>query len=222
MSVNSWLEQHITLHDHDNRREETANALTHFLGAILSVGAIIWIFLRIPYFSRRSMITGAFVYVVSMFVLYTASGLYHALPKNNLKRICRILDHANIYFLIAGTYTPIFIFLNSRIGWILLASVWIISALGVLFTLVFWGRYGALHVVFYLAMGWMIVFFWKDIIPFLPSGLTSWILAGGITYSAGVIFYAMKKLPYYHAIWHLFVLGGSILFFIGFAEKLFG
>ncbi len=221
MSISRWIETHISLHEHDDSKEERANSLTHLLGAILSLAALVWTLFRIPGLERPALGVGAMIYVLSMLLLYSASSLYHALPRNNWKRLCRILDHSNIYFLIAGTYTPVFIFLNSRTGNSLLVLVWAIAALGIVFTLVFWGRYGVLHVLLYLAMGWMIVLFGRDIIPQLPDGLINWIIAGGVTYSLGTIFYAMKKLPYYHAIWHLFVLGGSVFFFIGFARKLF-
>lgn len=221
MSIVRWLETHITLHEHDDSREEKANSLTHLVGAVLSACALVWVLFRLPGMSRPGLGAGALVYVLSMLLLYSASSLYHALPRNNWKRVCRILDHSNIYFLIAGTYTPVFMFLGSGTGRSLLLTVWAIAALGVVFTLVFWGRYGVLHVLLYLAMGWMIVFFGRDIIPLLPEGLMPWIIAGGVTYSAGTIFYAMKKLPFYHAVWHLFVLAGSILFFIGFAKTLF-
>jgi hemolysin III len=221
MTIQTWLEKHISLHEHDDSKEEKANSLTHLIGAILSLGAFVWILLNAGSFSRPAMSAAAIVYALSMLLLYSASSLYHALPRNNWKRVCRILDHSNIYFLIAGTYTPVFVYLNSPVGRTLVALVWGIAALGVIFTLVFWGKLKPLHVVFYLAMGWMIVFFWSDIIPYMPEGLIYWVIAGGLTYSLGVIFYAMKKLPFYHAVWHLFVLGGSILFFIGFAKKLF-
>jgi hemolysin III len=221
MTITQWLETYITLHEHDDPREERANSLTHLLGSLLSLGTLIWLLFRFSDFHRPALAWASLVYVLSMFILYSASSLYHALPRGNGKRICRILDHSNIYFLIAGTYTPVLVYLNSARGLQLLGVVWAVAALGIVFTLVFWGRYGFLHVALYLAMGWMILLFRRDIIPFLPDDLLSWVLAGGITYSGGVIFYAMKKLPFYHAIWHLFVLAGSVLFFMGFVFHLF-
>lgn len=221
MNIPNWIETHITLHNHDNKREELANALTHALGAVLSAGACIYILSNRNQLTKPGLLAGFIVYALSMLLLYTASSLYHFLPKNNWKRVCRILDHSNIYILIAGTYTPMLAYIHSPMTDLLLLLVWGITALGIIFTIRFWGKYGILHVLLYLAMGWMVVFFWGDIVPNIPSGLINWIIAGGITYSAGTIFYAIKKIPYYHAIWHIFVLGGSACFFAGFAIHFF-
>ncbi len=220
MSFSNWLETHITLHESDNRQEEKANAITHLIGAILSLGACIWVLTRISSLSKPSMAAGAMVFVLSMFLLYSASSLYHYLPKGNAKRLCRVFDHANIYILIAGTYTPMLLYVNSSIANTILLLVWGITIVGIIFTLVFWGRFGIIHVMIYLLMGWMIVLFWGDIIPYLPSGLLTWILAGGMFYTVGVVFYAMKRLPYSHAIWHMFVLGGTACHFLGFVIHL--
>ena len=97
----------------------------------------------------------------------------------------------------------------------LTAFMWAVAALGICFTLVFWGRLKPLHPILYLLMGWCIVIFWNDVIPFVPKALIGYLIGGGVTYSIGVIFYAIKKIPHYHAIWHLFVLAGSIWFYIG-------
>ncbi len=102
----------------------------------------------------------------------------------------------------------------------ILALVWGIAFTGVLFTLLIWGKMGALHVALYIAMGWLVVLFWGDIVPHIPQGIIAWIIAAGITYTLGVIFYANKRIPHYHAIWHLFCIGGSALFFIGYMIKL--
>lgn len=220
MSFTVWLESHITLHNQESAAEERANALTHLAGAVLSLVAGIWVISRIREIARPSLIIGALIFTVSMLLLYSASSLYHYLPRNNWKRICRILDHSNIYILIAGTYTPLLLYIDTPVCRMLLLLVWGITVFGIVFTLVFWGRLGVIHVLLYLAMGWMMVFFRNDIIPYIPEGLLFWIIAGGLTYTLGVVFYAMKKLPYHHAIWHVFVLGGSMSFFIGFARYL--
>lgn len=212
----SWLERHISLHTHDDAKAEQENALTHFAGAGLALIALVMIFVRLPSLHSAALRFGMVVYGCTMLLLYGASGLYHHLPVGDGKRFCRILDHSNIYFLIAGTYTPILLYIGSHKTVMIAWGIWLVAFAGVAFTLVFWGRLKPLHVVFYLAMGWMLVFFWNDIIPNLPYGLMRWILAGGITYTLGVIFYANKKIPHYHAIWHLFCVGGSLFFFIGF------
>lgn len=217
----SWLERHITLHSHDDAKAERANAMTHFVGALLALVGLVIIFARSSQLPTTAMKVGMVIWGFTMLLLYGASALYHHLPYGDAKRFCRILDHSNIYFLIAGTYTPMMMYIGSPTAYRLLALVWAIAVLGIIFTLVFWGRLSALHVLLYLAMGWLIVFFWKDIAPFIPAGLTSWIFAAGITYSLGVIFYANKKIPHYHAIWHLFCIGGSGAFFFGYMLLLY-
>lgn len=220
MARGNWIEQHITLHEYDNPREERANAVTHLVGTVLSLAALIYMLAVAGRIGSTSLAFGMVIYTLSMLLLYSASTLYHYLPRNTMKRICRVLDHSNIYILIAGTYTPILLSVGSQTAGDLLVTVWLITLAGILFTLIFWGRLAVVHVLLYLAMGWLIVFFWGDIVPYLPKGLVTWVLAGGITYTAGVGFYAAKRLPYYHAIWHLFVLGGSAFFFAGFAIHL--
>ncbi|MFA6844555.1 MAG: hemolysin III family protein [Sphaerochaetaceae bacterium] len=212
----SWLESHISLHTHDDAKAERANFLTHAFGSALSVIALIIILVKNQGTSSTHLKIGMVVYALTMILLYSASALYHKLPVSDGKRFCRILDHSNIYFLIAGTYTPIFCYVNTPLSLRLTILMWSVAAGGVLFTLVFWGKLKPLHVIFYLAMGWMVSFFWKDLVPFLPPGLFKFIVIGGVTYTLGVIFYACKRIPHYHAIWHLFCIGGSLSFFLGF------
>jgi len=211
----NWLENHITLQSYDNRKEELANAVTHLAGALLSlVGMVLLVKAGLDK-GDNAMTAGFVVFTLSMLLLYSASGFYHLVKPSNLKRFLRILDHSNIYFLIAGTYTPILIAVGTKLSYAFIAVVWGIAFLGVAFTLVFWGRLKPLHVVLYIAMGWLIVFIWGPVTAVIPAGLMKWIIAGGVTYTVGTGFYAMKKLPFYHAIWHVFVLGGSICFFLG-------
>lgn len=216
----NWLERHITLQDYDDRKAEVENAVTHFLGSALSVAGLILILTHLDRAKDSSLRFGLIIFALTNILLYTASGLYHILPRSNAKRICRILDHSNIYFLIAGTYTPLLLYVGSPICRALTVFMWIVALLGVGFTLVFWGRVKPLHPILYLLMGWTIVFFWGDVIPYLPAGLLWYLVAGGLFYSVGVIFYACKKLPHYHAIWHLFVLAGSVCFYTGIYGKL--
>ncbi len=216
MKFTQWLENHITLHTYDDPRAERENSVTHVVGVALAVVAFVTILLKLPSIESASLKVGMVIWALTMIMLYGASALYHSLPYGNAKRICRILDHSNIYFLIAGTYTPLMLSIGTGTAHMLVGIVWAIALLGIIFTLVFWGKLKALHVLLYLAMGWLIVFFWKDIVPFLPEGLLGWVIAAGLTYSIGVIFYASKRIPHYHAIWHLFCIGGSALFFFGY------
>jgi hemolysin III len=214
--LKNWLESHITLHSHDDSRDERYNSLTHVIGTLLSTAALIALVVRFEQVPSTSLRVGLVIWALTMILLYGASALYHALPHSNAKRICRILDHSNIYFLIAGTYTPMMLYINTPTARLVLVLVWLFALLGIIFTLIFWGRYGAIHVGLYILMGWLIIFFAKQIFPHLPQGLLKWIIAAGLTYTAGVIFYANKKIPHYHAIWHLFCIGGSALFFFGY------
>jgi len=210
-----WLEKHITLHAYDNKKEELANALTHLIGAILSLIGMFFLINSVLDSGSTLKILGMIIYATSMLLLYTASGFYHLVEPSNLKRILRILDHSNIYFLIAGTYTPLLIAVGTKLSYSFIAVVWAIAFLGIGFTLVFWGKLKVLHVVLYIAMGWLVVIIWKPVTAVIPFDFLKWIIAGGLAYTIGTIFYAMKKLPYYHAIWHVFVLGGSIFHFFG-------
>ena len=213
--IMNWLEKHITLQIYDDRKAELENAWTHFIGAFLAVIGFILILSSLNKASSTALKAGLIIFALSNILLYTASGFYHYLKQGNAKRICRILDHSNIYFLIAGTYTPLLLYIDTPKTVLLTIMMWVIALLGVGFTLLFWGKLKPLHPILYILMGWIIVFFWGDIVPFLPHDLLFYIIGGGVTYTVGVLFYAMKKLPHYHAIWHLFVLAGSIWFYIG-------
>lgn len=214
--LNRWLERHITLHNYDNAFDEKLNSLTHVIGSILSLGALIAIIARFEDIKRPALQVGLVIWALTMVLLYSASALYHALPHSNAKRIFRVLDHSNIYFLIAGTYTPLMLYIGTPTALLVVALVWTFALAGIVFTLIFWGRYGAIHVGLYILMGWLIVIFARQIFPHLPGGLLGWVVSAGVTYTAGVIFYANKKIPHYHAIWHLFCIAGSALFFFGY------
>lgn len=210
--IKDWLIENISLHTHDNRREEFINGLTHFVGIILSIAGIILLLLKD--YETYHLKGAVFVYGLSMLLLFTASTVYHWLNDPVLKRIGRILDHSNIYILIAGTYTPLTFYIGGRIGITILAIEWSLTVLGIIFTLKFWGRLKALHVVIYLIMGWLIVFVWSDFIKLVPIESAMTILLGGILYSVGVVIYALKKIPYYHGIWHLFVVAGATAMYL--------
>lgn len=208
----SWLEKNISLPVLVNPEAEKENYITHAIPAVFAIVGLIYIVVK------NNNNIGMIIFALANILLYTASSLYHYLPANNVKRVCRILDHSNIYILIAGSYTPILFFINTNVTTNLTILVWGIALAGILFSLIFWGRLKPLHVVLYIIMGWLICFFWNDIIPFLPEGLFKYILSGGIVYTLGVIFYGFKKIPHGHAIWHLFCIGGSLCFYIGYLK----
>ncbi|TVR92306.1 MAG: DNA-binding protein [Spirochaetaceae bacterium] len=216
LSLRDRFIEHITLHSNFNRADDLASGYTHLLGAILSViGTIVLVQQAMTECATSRSIVGASVFGASMILLYSSSSIYHLATGPVFKRVCRIMDHSTIYMLIAGTYTPIMLSVGGVHGYGVLIGAWSFTVLGIIFKLVFWGRYGIVHVLLYLLMGWMIVFIWRDVVAVLPVELLYWSIAGGLTYTAGTLVYALKKVPFHHAAWHLFVLGGSACFFFG-------
>lgn len=216
----SWLERKISLPVLVKPEAEKENSISHAVAAVLAAIGLIYIILNLDKASNPNLKIGLIIFALSNLLLYFASSLYHGLPKNNAKRVCRILDHSNIYFLIAGTYTPLLLFVNTAKSIKIFYFLWIIALLGVAFTLIFWGKLKPLHVILYLVMGWLLVFFWKDIIPNLPKGIFTYIITGGILYTLGVIFYGFKKIPHGHLIWHIFCVAASITFYVGIVKFL--
>lgn len=193
-----------------SKREELVNAVTHGLGIILGIIGLIILLQNDTELSPYSSIS-IWIYGLSIIVLYAASTTYHVVTDATWKRRARILDHISIYYLIAGTYTPVCLIslLNSSGVW-MFWTVWGIALFGTLLKLFFTGRFEKLSLLLYLFMGWVIVFDLTNVIhSFSAQGL--WLLAlGGAFYTIGTIFYAIHRIPYNHGIWHLFVLAGSI------------
>ena len=196
-------------------KEEIANYLTHGFGLWLSmVGFVVLLRLVLhePDFWRQ---TSFIVYGISVMILFAASTLYHASLKPATKKVLRIMDHIAVYILIAGTYTPFLLLpLRGNWGWTLLIIVWGLAIAGACFKLWFTGKFRKLSTAVYLGMGWLIILAVKPMIEFVPNGSLGWLLAGGLFYSFGVIFYNWNKLRYNHALWHLFVLAGSCCHFL--------
>jgi len=211
----SWLERHISLHTHDNPREELASGLIHAAGVILSLAAAILLISRAAASGRPELIAGYIIYGTAMTILYLSSTLYHFTRPSKAKRILRICDHMSIYLLIAGTYTAVLVNLEGSAVMLTLALVWIVAAGGMAFKILFWGRFRLVQMLIYILMGWLIVLVWGPVTAQVSRSFFSMVLAGGITYTSGTIVYGLKKMPYYHAVWHLFVLAGSVCFFLG-------
>jgi len=209
-----WLIKNISLHEHDSRKEELANAGTHGLGILLSIFATIIMILRVFKGNSSVSLTGVIIFGLSMILLYSSSTFYHLSTGQVSKRILRILDHSSIYLLIAGTYTPVLLTLGGASGWTIFGIEWALTIIGIAFTLFFWDRYGILHVLFYIIMGWMAVFIWKPLMETVNRSFIILMISGGLSYTLGTIVYGMKKIPFYHAVWHLFVLAGSVLLFL--------
>ena len=198
------------------RGEELANTLTHGVGFLLAglVGLplLVWSAWRQhdPW-----QLFGGIVFGVSLVLLYGASTLYHLLPVGRSKGLCRVLDHAAIYVLIAGTYTPFAVgALRGPWGWSLLIVVWTLAVIGVTLKLKLGFRYPRLSTAVYLLMGWMVLIVIRPLVAQIgPSGF-AWVLAGGLCYSGGVIFFVWERLHYSHCYWHGFVLAGSACHFV--------
>jgi hemolysin III len=199
-----------------SRGEEIANSITHGIGAALSlVGLIVLVVLAIRNGNSYQIISFS-IFGVSLILLYLASTLYHSFQNPRLKKIFKSLDHAAIYLLIAGSYTP-FLLVGDRstLDWILMIVVWVLALVGVSFKLVFAHKFQKASVITYLFMGWLSVVAIREMLTNLPTGGVIWLAAGGVVYTVGVIFYLLKKVRYTHAIWHLFVLGGSACHYFG-------
>ncbi|AIX72653.1 MAG: hemolysin III family protein [Mixta calida] len=196
--------------------EEIANSISHGLGCIFGiVGLVLLLSQAIDANAGALAITSYSLYGGSMILLFLASTLYHAVTNPRAKFWLKKLDHCAIYLLIAGTYTPfLLVGLKSPLAHGLMVVIWSLALLGIIFKLVFIHRFKVLSVVTYLLMGWLsLIVIYQLAIKLAPGGL--WLLAvGGIIYTLGVIFYVAKRIPYNHAIWHGFVLGGSICHFL--------
>ena len=196
-----------------SKKEELWNVLTHGFGVALSVAALVLLLVFQTGKSEFSLMSVLF-YSVTLLFLYTASTLYHSVQQPRLKHFFRKLDHIGIYGLIAGTYTPMaLISLIDGNGWLIFGIVWGIAVFGTLLKIFFTGKFEKLSLVLYLAMGWLIIFDIQNVLE-IQSSLGLWLLGlGGFFYSIGTIFYVNEKIPYNHAIWHCFVLAGSISHF---------
>ena len=200
------------------KREEFFNSISHAVGSFLAIVGTVAMIVLAKSANSLIMVISALIYGLSMIIMYTMSTLYHALKSKRTKSILRIFDHASIYLLIAGCYTPLTLVILEGSGraLFLLAGVWVAAILGIILNAIDVTRFRKVSMALYLLMGWSVVLEMGRVIPLLGIGGTSLLIAGGVAYSVGVIFYKMKKVPYMHGIWHLFVLAGSILHYICF------
>ena len=196
---------------HKGRAAELANSLTHGLGAVMGVAAlVVMVSLAVLHGSARHVV-GAAVFGSALILLYTMSTLYHAFRGDRVKRVFKILDHNSIFILIAGTYTPLcLVTLQGGWRWSILGVIWSLAALGIVVKSIFIGRMGWLSLAIYLGMGWIAVIAIRPLAQALPLGGLAWLFGGGLFYSLGTAFYVWKNLKFHHAVWHLFVLAGSL------------
>ncbi len=195
--------------------EEVLNSVTCGAGLLFSVAALVVLVVWAGLGGDAWRIVGASVYGSSLAMLFLFSTLYHSIPSGNAKRSFEILDHCMIYVLIAGTYTPFaLVTLRGPWGWSLFGVVWGLALFGILFKVFFIARFRVLSALVYLLMGWLVIAALRPLTRNLAAAGIGWLLAGGVTYSVGLLFYGWKKLPFHHTIWHLFVLAGCACHFV--------
>jgi hemolysin III len=192
-------------------KEEIINALTHGLGALLSLAGLVVLVILASLRGDAWHIVSCSIYGATLVLMFAGSTLYHSFRSPRLKYVFRIIDHAAIFLLIAGTYTPfVLVTLRGGWGWSLFGVIWGLAVAGIVFQVFFIGRFRVLQTLIYLLMGWLVVVAAKPLFAHVPRPGLLWLLFGGLCYTVGALFYLWKKLPMHHAVWHLFVLGGSI------------
>lgn len=197
-----------------SKGEEIANAITHGIGALLSIAALVILIVFASIFGGAWYVVSFTLFGATMVLLYSASTMVHALPKGKAKDIFEILDHSSIYFFIAGTYTPfLFLVVKGALGWTLFGIIWGLAIGGTVFKCFFVKKYLITSTCIYVVMGWLIVFAWNSLFPHLSTAGLSLLVIGGVLYTVGSIFYVWRGFKYHHAIWHIFVLAGTVTHF---------
>jgi len=197
-----------------SKREEIAHAITHGIGSLLSIIALIFLIFFASINDGILSIISVTVFGVTMLLMYISSTLVHSLPVGKWKNALLIIDHASIYFFIAGTYTPLLLItIQGTIGWILFGIVWGLALIGTILKVFFVKRFVVLSTLFYILMGWLIVVAWGPLSEAMHQNGLVLLISGGIFYTVGAIFYVWKKIPYHHVIWHIFVIIGSTFHF---------
>ena len=197
-----------------SKREEIANAIIHGIGAMLSIAALVILVVSAVSKGTAWHVVSFSIFGATMFILYTSSTLVHAFPAGKAKDFFEILDHSSIYFFIAGSYTPIlFLVVKGPLGWTLFGIVWGLAIAGTVFKAYFVKRFLHTSTILYVAMGWLLIFAWKPLLTNMTTNGLVLLAIGGLLYTFGAIFYVWRGFTYHHAVWHVFVLAGSILHF---------
>jgi len=195
--------------------EEKINIISHAIGFSLSIVALVLLVAHATLHGDVWHIVSFSIFGSSLIILYAASTFYHSAKKSELRNRLNIIDHASIYVLIAGTYTPFtLVTLNGAIGWVIFGTAWGLALTGIILKLFFTGKYDLMSTIMYVLMGWIIVFAIKPLTNNLPLEGLIWLFAGGISYTIGAILYGIKKIKFNHAIFHMFVLMGSFCHFM--------
>jgi len=195
--------------------DEKLNIYSHALGFLLSIAALVLLVIKASIYGNIRHIVSFSIFGTSLVILYAASTIYHSANKPKLRLRLQIFDHAAIYVLIAGTYTPFtLVTLKGTTGWIMFGVTWTFALTGIILKLFFIGKYNIISTIMYVFMGWIVVFAIKPLIHNLPFEGLMWLFGGGIFYTLGAILYSIKKIKYNHAIFHVFVLMGSFCHFM--------
>jgi hemolysin III len=201
--------------------EEIANAITHGIGAIFSIVALVLLIVFSAAKGTAWHVVSFTVFGITLVIMYLESTLYHSLTNKKAKRVFRIFDHASIYLLIAGTYTPYTLtVLRGPMGWTIFGVIWVLAIIGIVIKSIWLEKYDKLSTLMYVLMGWMIVVSLKTLVVVLPIHSLLLLVLGGILYTVGAILYSFDKIPYNHAVWHLFVLAGSTCHFFSIISML--
>ncbi len=196
------------------RREEVANAITHGIGAVLSMAALVILIVFASLKGTPWHIVSFTIFGSTMLILYSCSTLVHSFRDGKVKDLFEIFDHSAIYLFIAGTYTPFMLLaVKGVLGWSIFFTVWAMAILGCAFKAFFTKRFLFMSTIFYVLMGWLIVIAWGPLTASIATGGIVLLAAGGILYTLGTVFYVWRGFPFHHAVWHLFVLAGSVLHF---------
>ncbi|WML27047.1 hemolysin III family protein [Neobacillus sp. OS1-33] len=197
-----------------SKKEELANSITHGIGALLSISALVILIVYATLYGTVWHVVSFTIFGVTMFILYMSSTLLHSFPAGKVKDIFEIFDHSSIYFFIAGSYTPfLLVVIKGTLGWSLFGIVWGLAIAGTVFKCFFVKKYLFSSTALYVVMGWLMVFAWKPLVNNLaPQGIT-YLIIGGALYTLGAIFYVWRGFTYHHAVWHLFVLAASMAHF---------
>jgi hemolysin III len=200
----------------ESSSERLFNTITHGIGSVLSIVALVLMLVYASYNSDAWSIVGVSIFGTTLILLYMSSTLYHAFSNGRVKQIFKTLDQSFIYLLIAGTYTPVLLItLRNTLGWTVFVLIWAMAIGGITHRIFFFDKFKKLSLVSYIVMGWLSLIVFKSLLNVAPAELVVWLLIGGAFYTGGLIFYSWEKLPFNHAIWHLFVLGGSFSHFMG-------
>ncbi|MBM7693371.1 hemolysin III [Peribacillus deserti] len=197
-----------------SKKEELVNAITHGIGAILSIAALVFLIIFSASEGTVWHLVSFIIFGVTMLLLYISSTLVHSFPPGKAKDVFEVFDHSAIYLFIAGTYTPFtLIVIKGALGWTLLSVVWAIAIVGIVFKSYFVKKFLFLSTVLYIVMGWLIIIAWGPLTAALPAGGIKLLVAGGILYTIGAVFYVWRGFPFHHAVWHMFVLLGTAAHF---------